>query len=60
MNSNDLYYPDLFFLNKTMFFVQKFIIIIFLLDSSVNKDYRRMSISDNPLTSPCIGTNLLQ
>lgn len=60
MNSNDLYCPDLFLLNKTMFFVKKFIIIIFLLDSSVNKDARQMSISDNPLTSPCIGTNLLQ
>lgn len=40
MYSDDLYYPDLFFLNRTMFFVQKIIIIIFLLDSSVNKDSR--------------------
>ncbi len=48
MNLSDQYYPDLFLLNKTMFFVQKFIIIIFLLDSSVNKDSRQMSISDNP------------
>ncbi len=31
MNSNDLNHPDLFRLNKTMFFVQKFIIIIFCL-----------------------------
>ena len=60
MNSNDLYYPDLFLLNKIMFFVKKFIIIIFIIRSGMNKDSRQMSISDNPLTSPCIGTNLLQ
>lgn len=57
MYSDDLYYPDLFFLNRTMFFVQKIIIIIFLLDSSVNKDSRQMSISDNPSISQCISTN---
>lgn len=60
MNSNDLYYPDLFLLNKTIFFVQKFIIIIFVLQSRLNEDSRRMSISDNPTASQCIGTNLLQ
>ncbi len=57
MYSNDLYYPDLFLLNETMFFVQEFIIIIFLLDSSVNKDSRQMSISDNPSISQCRSTN---
>ncbi len=60
MNSDDLYHTDLFLLNKTMFFVQKFIIIIFALQSGRNKDSRRMFILDNPLTSLCISTNLLQ
>ncbi len=60
MNSNDLYPLDLFLLNKTMFFVQKLIIIIFVSQSGRNKDSRLMSISDNPSTSPCIDTNLLQ
>ena len=39
-----------------MFFVQKFIIIIFLLRSGVNKD----SIPDYPLTDQCTYTNLFQ
>ena len=54
MFSNILYYLDIFLLNKTMFFVQKFIIIIFLLRSGVNKD----SIPDYPLTDQCTYTNL--
>jgi hypothetical protein len=56
MFSNILYYLDIFILNKTMFFVQKFIIIIFLLRSGVNKD----SIPDYPLTDQCTYTNLFQ
>lgn len=56
MFSNILYYLDIFLLNKTMFFVQKFIIIIFLLRSGVNKD----SIPDYPLTDQCTYTNLFQ
>jgi len=56
MFSNILYYLDIFLLNKTMFFVQNFIIIIFLLRSGVNKDY----IPDYPLTDQCTYTNLFQ
>ena len=48
MNSIDLYYTDLFLNDKPMFFVQKFITIVFIIRRGRNKDSRQLSISVTP------------